>query len=289
MSPDLLIRIAVWITMLLASPLVFIVSRLVLKHDPPLWASAARLIAILGLLAFASSRAHVRPLAGYLLAMAALVLGQTAMDAIEQSRPWTDWTRHAPTHHQILADSGLQLITILLMVLTLMGSGLGARDLYLTMGDVGARGGMPFGLSPISWRWLGPGCVLLVALPFATPLLLLLRSDGSLLRRALLALPLALVFAAWNAAQEEFRFRSVFLARSAPLVGKVQAALLTSTLFGLGHWFGHPRGPGGVVLAGLMGFIAAKSMLDTGGFFWAWIMHAVADVFIFLLIVLTGR
>lgn len=211
------------------------------------------------------------------------------MDTIEQNRLWTDWARHAPTHHRILADSGLQLITILLMVLTLIGSGLGARELYLTIGNVGARGGMPFGLGPISWRWLGPGFLLLASLPFVITLVVLLRADASLLRRALLALPLAVVFAVWNAAQEEFRFRSLFLARSVPVVGSLQAALLTSTLFGLGHWFGHPRGPGGVALAGFMGFIAAKSMLDTGGFIWAWIMHAVADVFIFELIVLTGR
>ncbi len=289
MSPEPQIRIAAWGAMLLASALALIIWRLVLKHDPPPWTDLARLAAIGVLLAVVSSRQNLRPVAGYLLLMAALVLGQTVHDAIERSRLWTDWARHAPLHYQILADSGLQLITILLMVLTLVRSGLGPRELYLTAGNPGAGGSMPFGLGVISWKWLGPGFLLLAALPFVVTLVLLVRSDGSLLRRAVGALPLALVFAVWNAAQEEVRFRSLFLARSVPVVGKLQAALLTSTLFGLGHWFGHPRGPVGVVLAGFMGFIAAKSMLDTGGLFWAWTMHAVADVFIFLLIVLTGR
>lgn len=69
MSPEPLIRIVAWIAMLLASSLAMIVWRLVLKHDPPLWTSLARMVAIGGLLAFAFSRANERPLAGYLLAM----------------------------------------------------------------------------------------------------------------------------------------------------------------------------------------------------------------------------
>lgn len=70
---------------------------------------------------------------------------------------------------------------------------------------------------------------------------------------ALAAWPVLLLFAVENALSEEFRFRCVLLATGVPVLGRGQAMLLTSVLFGLGHWFGHPSGPTGIVLAALAG------------------------------------
>jgi membrane protease YdiL (CAAX protease family) len=96
------------------------------------------------------------------------------------------------------------------------------------------------------------------------------------------------VFAVFNAAQEEFRFRAVLLGRLIPVVGASQALWITSTLFGLGHWFGHPSGPTGVVMAGFAGFLWGKSMLDTRGFAWAWIIHGFQDLVIFTLLLMAS-
>lgn len=52
-------------------------------------------------------------------------------------------------------------------------------------------------------------------------------------------------------------------------------------IFGLVHYFGNPGGIPGVLLAGFLGWFLAKSMLETKGFFWAWVIHFVQDVLIF--------
>ncbi|HYS78109.1 MAG TPA: CPBP family intramembrane glutamic endopeptidase, partial [Candidatus Dormibacteraeota bacterium] len=84
------------------------------------------------------------------------------------------------------------------------------------------------------------------------------------------------------------RFRAVLLARLVPVIGAAQALWITSTMFGLGHWFGHPSGPVGVAMAGFAGFVWGKSMLDTRGFAWAWIIHASMDLLIFTLLLMSG-
>jgi hypothetical protein len=45
---------------------------------------------------------------------------------------------------------------------------------------------------------------------------------------------------------------------------------------------GSPPGVPGIILTGFLAFLLAKSMLETRGMLWAWIMHFVPDVFIFL-------
>ena len=64
--------------------------------------------------------------------------------------------------------------------------------------------------------------------------------------------------------------------------------VLTSVLFGLGHWFGHPSGPTGVVLAGLAGWLWAKSLLETRGIAWAWVIHGAQDAVILAFVAMTA-
>lgn len=42
-----------------------------------------------------------------------------------------------------------------------------------------------------------------------------------------------------------------------------------------------PNGIPGVELASFLGWFLGKSLLETKGFFWAWTIHFVQDVFIF--------
>ena len=70
----------------------------------------------------------------------------------------------------------------------------------------------------------------------------------------------------------------VLLARLAPVVGTGQALLVTSTLFGIGHWFGHPSGASGVLMAGFAGYVWGRSVLDTRGFFWAWLYEQTRSI-----------
>lgn len=92
----------------------------------------------------------------------------------------------------------------------------------------------------------------------------------------------ALTFAVVNSFIEEgiFRFTIVSIfdqAGAAPLF----TALVSGVIFGAVHFFGSPGGIPGVLLAGFLGWLMAKSMLETGSFAWAWIIHACQDVIIF--------
>jgi membrane protease YdiL (CAAX protease family) len=108
--------------------------------------------------------------------------------------------------------------------------------------------------------------------------------------RILRFLPWILGVAALNAANEEFQFRNVLLAHLRNIVTPGEAALLTAVLFGLGHFYGQPSGPIGVLMAGFAGWIWAKSMIETGGFVWAFTIHMVQDIVIFsFLAVAAGR
>ena len=99
--------------------------------------------------------------------------------------------------------------------------------------------------------------------------------------------PLIIAGAVINTFSEEFLFRQVLLARLIPIVGVTQAIWLTALRFGIGHWFGNPSGLDGVLLAAVFGWFAAKSMLDTRGSGWIWLVHLINDVVIFSLIALT--
>ena len=134
-----------------------------------------------------------------------------------------------------------------------------------------------------------PIAALVFAGPLALQLSVTVRPHAELFGRALTALPEALAFAAFNAAQEEFRFRAVFLARLVPLLGAGRATLMTSVMFGIGHWFGHPSGPSGVVLAFVAGWVLARSMVKTRGSLWAWAVHAAEDFLIYGALVMAAR
>lgn len=93
---------------------------------------------------------------------------------------------------------------------------------------------------------------------------------------------LILIFAIMNAFTEEILFRFSFVA----VVSKYGfspyiAQGLAATVFGAVHYFGYPGGIAGVLMAAFIGWFLAKSILETRGFFWAWMIHFLQDVVIF--------
>ena len=68
-----------------------------------------------------------------------------------------------------------------------------------------------------------------------------------------------------------------------PLSGQLEPTtifIISAVLFGIPHFAGMPNGIIGVTLAGILGFVLAKSMYETNGFFWAWVIHFLQDVLI---------
>jgi hypothetical protein len=61
--------------------------------------------------------------------------------------------------------------------------------------------------------------------------------------------------------------------------------LLVSAFFGFRHYYGQPSGPLGVAMAGFAGWIWARSMIDTRGGVWAFLIHMALDIVIFAFLV----
>jgi membrane protease YdiL (CAAX protease family) len=133
---------------------------------------------------------------------------------------------------------------------------------------------------PIPWTVFGPA--LLIVFGVALPLFLyfMVYPDFTNYGRILSFLPWILLVAVLNAANEEFQFRSVPLAHLRNVVSPAESAWLTAVLFGLGHYYGQPSGPLGVVMASIAGWVWARSMIETRGFVWAFFIHLVQDIVI---------
>ncbi len=200
-----------WLATLFASFAGVIIARVAFHVEPPAWLGPAELAMLLALLAVARARVDLRPIGGYLLSLAALKTGGIVHDAIERGAAWTAWTGRVSYTSFMIVDSLLELLPCLLLAFTALG--LGRRELFLARGDLRARRPLPLGLPALPWTVLGPALMVLFAGPLALQLVLNASPDPRLFRRALASLPLALAFAAFNAAQEEFRFRAVLLAR----------------------------------------------------------------------------
>jgi membrane protease YdiL (CAAX protease family) len=181
------------------------------------------------------------------------------------------------------ADALLAIFPSLLIALTLIGSGLSRREIYLTRGNLAAR---VKGLGPVRWFVLAPAVMLFMIDGLSEQLRLILETSGA--ARATLhpiwtaLIGRSLTFAAVNAFNEEFRFRFVLLARGKRAFGPSAALWMTSLNFGLAHWIsGHPGGPTGAVSATLFALLLCRSFYDTEGGVWAWLMHAGGDIIIF--------
>ncbi|MCA6361521.1 MAG: CPBP family intramembrane metalloprotease [Bacteroidetes bacterium] len=57
--------------------------------------------------------------------------------------------------------------------------------------------------------------------------------------------------------------------------------LISGLVFGAAHWGGNPGGPVGVLMAGLLGYVASKATAETSGLGIAWALHFVQDVIIY--------
>jgi membrane protease YdiL (CAAX protease family) len=215
----------------------------------------------------------------------AIMLGQIAATAVSQTETWIIWARQVPAVVSFAVANGLKILPATTLALTFVGSGLTRDDLFLTIGDLRARlrrGGR----TTLSW-----GALTLLAIPITTlPVLanvVAVRQPELPLAVALTMAPVIVAGATANTLLEEFVFRQGLLARLVPAVGERHALGMTSLRFGIGHYFGNPSGPIGVLLATILGVFAGKCMLDCRGSGWVWLLHWINDLVIFTVIALT--
>ncbi len=280
--PDRVASASFWAALTVASALPQIVVTELTGHAPWLLA-VTQLLALLVLLALTRRLARLRVIESplrWLVGMAAgwhlVVGGVTGSDA------WARWQHSVPW----VARGGVVQALVFVPTLLLMALGpgrLGHAALRLRAGDgeVRAGAGLYTGGTHPAWRRLGTFWALGITAGTATAMWFAVGAKAGDLTVLGWSLPFVAVLAAVNTLNEEFGYRNVPLAVLPPLVGRRGALVATSLLFGLAHFYGNPPGASGVLLAAFLGALLAKSMIETGGSRWAWIIHWLQDLVIF--------
>ena len=161
-----------------------------------------------------------------------------------------------------------------------------------------AKGQLDAPLQPVRWLgirsgerwstfgWIFGGCI---AAGIAIFVAASSWSAFSNFGKAAALYPGVILCAAMNALSEELTFRSPLLSTTHEVIGQGQALAFSSVFFGLAHFlYGDPSGVIGFLFTAFVAFLFGKSMLETRGSLWAWFMHFVADIPIFLLYALTS-
>lgn len=97
---------------------------------------------------------------------------------------------------------------------------------------------------------------------------------------------MAIGFAAMNAFTEEVNFRLSYVTMGAnETSSKRYGVIMGSIVFGTIHYWGvMPNGILGVIMSLFLGYFLTKSMQETKGFFWAFMIHFMLDIVIMLLL-----
>jgi membrane protease YdiL (CAAX protease family) len=277
--------IFVWIATLSVSTLPNIIQQefQVFTSVSMLW---MRVILLVAFIALGFVWSLVRPLRAYFSLFLVLYLADALFNWIGTSPMWALWFDGAnPTFSSELFSSQLlRLGTAIVMVAALWAVYRDVNEFFFVPGKLNATAepvkwiGME---RPTGWRRFGLLLALCITLGTLAFLVIAGRPALETMAQVVPFIPIILIVAAMNAFSEEVTFRASLLAPLHTVVGKSQALLLTAALFGLWHFYGVPYGVIGVILAGVLGWLLGKSMLETKGMFWAWFIHFWQDVVIF--------
>ena len=286
-----------WAAILLTSNLAVILWRELASGEPVWWPW----VHVIGLFAIFSSTllvAHLKPLRQLVVILNVIfLLGYGGgwnfglIPFIRNSSFWIDWTGSLPVLIAELVTHLLRLTPAFVVLAILLLMGLRRADLFLIMGDIDApvEPSRLLGMKqPEPWTKTGT----IFAVVFTVFTLVFLLGSWGIPSASVLDLvtvvPLAVLIAAMNAFNEEFTLRAAPLSVLWEKIGKQQSLLVTTVYFGLGHFYGVPNGVLGVLLSGFLGWFLGKSMLETRGFFWAWLVHFLPDVVIFTFFLLAA-
>lgn len=184
---------------------------------------------------------------------------------------------------QPLQLSKLAVTAAVLIVLALFGKT--RKQLFLTPGHLAAP------ITPVKWMgfpkpdsWWSFGGQYGIYIPLGMALVMWLTSRPSpqAMERVWPMLPVILLFAALNALNEELALRASLLAALEPATGTQAAWWMSALYFGIAHFYGVPYGWAGILLATFNGWLLGKAMVETRGLAWAWWMHFLQDVAIFI-------
>ena len=129
-----------------------------------------------------------------------------------------------------------------------------------------------------SWRSVGSAFALFITLGTAAFMYFGVYKSTPINWQA--ALPWVLLFSISNSFSEEMLTRFSLAAGLDGVASKARICLWSAAIFGGIHYFGTPGGPLGMLMAGFLGWLLAKSVVETKGFGWAWLIHFLQDVVI---------
>lgn len=196
-----------------------------------------------------------------------------------------EWLNHPSFNISMLAEQSLHLMVTLIMIGVLFILKKKRENFFLVKGNTDVL------IAPVNWmgikegeRWNKTGWVLAIAISLGTLTFLVAagRPPLDIAIKALPFLPVILLAAATNAFYEEVSYKASFLSVLEEPVGRVHSLWLMAAYFGLAHYYGVPYGIIGVLMAGFLGWLLGKSMLETRGLWWAWFIHFLQDVMIFI-------
>ncbi|MFT5823492.1 MAG: membrane protease YdiL (CAAX protease family) [Crocinitomix sp.] len=130
--------------------------------------------------------------------------------------------------------------------------------------------------------WLKTGLSLSIFISLATGIFMYFQLKGqavdySLLKTSFLWI---ILFSLTNSFAEEMIFRVGINGPLDNLLSPNKIFLISAVIFGVAHYQGIPNGIVGIILAGLLGYVLSKSIQETNGIFWAWLIHFLQDVII---------
>lgn len=285
-SPQKSLVVIAWTFLLLASLLPIIILQEIFGYSVSgdlRFAMTGAVILIGMALTFAWK--PVRPLRSFFVLFLVLVATEwLVFTRLDQLPFYQSWLNNPSFNVFMLAEQSLRLIVTLVIIGALFLLK-GRRDaFFLAKGDVNAP------LEPVRWlgikegeTWNKAGKMFAVVISLGTLTFLVLagRPPLDIVIRALPFLPAVLLAAALNAFNEEMTYKASFLSVLEEPLGKHHALWLMAAYFGIGHFYGVPYGVIGVLMAGFLGWLLGKSMLETRGLWWAWFIHFLQDVLIF--------
>lgn len=280
------VTIAAWLVVLATSLLPTVIAQEVLGATVTLTArTSGAVLVLIAAFALTLAVASLRTLRPLLAVLFALVGARwLVFDVVATAQPIRRLTSDPSFAAYMPAEVMLNLLVTVAMVFVLGALKGGRRSFYLARGDLAAEA------APIAWlavrrgdRWDSTGRNLAIGISFGTLAFLLLSGTptSGLVAAALPALPAILFAAALNAFNEEVTYKASILSAVEEPLGRRDALRVTAAYFGLAHFYGVPYGLVGVALAWFLGWILARSMVETRGIAWAWFIHFVQDVLIF--------
>lgn len=200
---------------------------------------------------------------------------------------WSSGLEYSISDNSYFASQGRY--QILLLPITLLSLLISRRmypqpfGFFFGPGELGAKGAelKAFGIKAGD-SWIKTGISLSLVITGVTALFMYfrIRETGFAWAELSANWHWLVLFAALNAFAEESIFR---LALVLPWLGKLPTpsiCLYSALLFGLPHFAGMPDGLLGASLAGLMGYVLCRSLIETRGLFWAWFIHMLQDIVI---------